>query len=96
MNSELKKSFWLFRNEDRLRYAVDLLCTKYARAKAESLQIHPASRNPETGCYQCLCMLQLSTPKAQERLKLHLNVSQYGNALTFLADVDEKWTGPRT
>ena len=95
MNSTLKHDFSLFQNEESLRYAIELVCATYAKGKVKSLRIFPASRDPQTGGRQCLCLLQLDPPKAQAALRLQLKVSTHASDLAFLADVDEKWSAPR-
>ncbi len=95
MNNTLKHDFSLFQNEESLRYAIELVCAKYAKGKITSLRIFPASRDPRTGGRQCICLLQLDPPKAQAALRLQLKVSVDASDLAFLADVDEKWSGPR-
>ena len=88
MNNALKNGFPPFQDEKSLRYAIDLVCSKYGKVK--SLQIFPASRG---GGHECLCMLQLDPPAAQAALRLERKVSTYGIELAFVAEVDEKWSG---
>ena len=92
MNQALENGFQPFQDEETLRYAIDMICAKYGKVK--SLQIFPASHDSRGGGRQCLCVLQLDSPEAQAALRLELNVSKYGSDLAFVADVDEKWTGP--
>jgi len=92
MNQALENGFQRFQDEEALRYAVDMVCAKYG--KVESLQIFPASRDSKGGGRQCLCLLQLDSLQAHAALRQDLKVSIYGNILAFVADVDEKWTGP--
>ena len=93
MNQALKNAFRPFQDEETLRYAVDMVCAKYGKVK--SLQVLPANRDSRGGGRQCLCLLQLESARAQAALRLELKVSTHGNDVAFLADVDEKWTGPR-
>lgn len=92
MNQALQKGFQRFQDEEALRYAVDMVCAKYG--KVTSLRIFPASRDSRGGGRQCLCLLQLDSPQAHAALRQELKVSIYGSDLAFVADVDEKWSGP--
>ena len=92
MNQALRSGFRPFQDEETLRYAIDMVCAKYGKVK--SLQMYPASRDARGGGLQCRCLLQLESPEAQAALCLELKVITYGSDLAFVADVDEKWTGP--
>jgi hypothetical protein len=94
MNNALKTGFPLFQDEENLRYAIDLVCAKYGKVK--SLRIFPATRDNFSGGRLCLCFLELNPPEAQAALRSDLKVSQVGDSLAFVADVDEKWNGPST
>ena len=92
MNNALKHLFSPFKDEESLRYAVDLVCATYG--KVESLRIFPATKDIRGEGRQCLCLLQLDQPKAEAPLGLELKVSTFGNDLAFVADVSENWTDP--
>jgi hypothetical protein len=92
MNNALKHGFSPFRDEETLRYAVDIICAKHGKVK--SLRIFPASRDPHGAGRHCLCLLQLDPPEAHAALRSRLRVSIFGDELAFVADVDENWTGP--
>jgi hypothetical protein len=92
MNNALRNGFPPFKDEESLRYAIDLVCAKYGKVKV--LRIFPATMDSRGGGHQCLCLLQLDPPKAQAALRLELKVSTFSHELAFVADVDEKWSGP--
>jgi hypothetical protein len=93
MNEALKAGFPLFRDEEALRNAVDVLCAKYGKVK--SLRIFPATLDTWTAKLHCLCLLQLDPAQAQFALQSKHKVSTVGAALAFVADVDKEWNGPR-
>lgn len=93
MNEALKASFPLFRDEETLRHAVDLLCAKCG--KVRSLRIFPATFDTWAGTLHCLCLLQLDSAQAQVALQSKRKVSTVGTTLAFVADVDKEWNGPR-
>jgi hypothetical protein len=93
MNEALKAGFPLFRDEETLRNAVDVLCARYGKVK--SLRIFPATLDTWTGTLHCLCLLQLDPAQAQLTLQSKRKLSTVGTALAFVADVDTDWNGPR-
>jgi len=92
MNTALKNGFPPFLNEQDLRSAIESVCAEFGTVK--TLRMFSAAREPQGRGRSCLCLLQLDPPTAQNALRAKLKVSTFGNSLEFIADVDEKWTGP--
>jgi hypothetical protein len=96
MNNALKEGYPPFENEKALELAIASVCAKFGKVK--SLQIIPTTRNSQAkpeAPHQCLCLLQLDLPKADNDLKLAFKMSTFANDLAFFVDLNEKWKGPR-
>ena len=91
MNHELRTGFSPFLNQQDLRSAIESVCAKYG--KVTHLDILPAQ---SAAGLQCTCLLRLDSSEAESKLRSKLNVISYGPDLLFFAEVDDKWTGPRS
>ncbi len=93
MNNALRSGFPPFLDEQSLRTAIESVCAQFGRVAF--LTIHPATRAPGSGLH-CACFLRLDPADAAVKLKSKLDVIYFGADIAFLADVDERWTGPIT
>jgi hypothetical protein len=74
-------------NEESLRSEIQTVCAEFG--KLRTLRIFTA--RDDQGRPRCLCLLQLTTPEAEDALRSKLDVFDYGSSLAFWVDVDETW-----
>lgn len=89
MTDILRNRFPLFLNEKSLKLAVESICADFG--KVRHLAILPAMRGSSL---HCPCSVRLESTAAAAALKSKFEVMEYAGELHFMADVDERWTGP--
>ena len=89
MNAALKARFAPFTNEQSLRSAIELVCAEFG--SVTYLKILPASRRAGLAC---ACFFRLDSAAAEFELRSRYRVIDFAGDLHFIADVDDKWTGP--
>ena len=89
MNAALKARFAPFADEQSLRSAIERVCAEFGQVTY--LKILPASRRAGLAC---ACFFRLDSAAAELELRSRFDVIDFAGDLHFIADVDDKWSGP--